>query len=85
MEISLMVSQCICELSKLYEKQIVLEKKKASQDLKELQKQQREMSERLESVKAENQELKGNCDKVDDGRIGELEAEVAKMEAEKAS
>lgn len=30
MEIGLMVSQCICELSKLYEKQIVMEKRKAS-------------------------------------------------------
>lgn len=33
-EVSLLVSQIVCEFSKLYENQIVLEKKKASQDYK---------------------------------------------------
>ena len=33
-EINLLVSQIVCEISKLYEKQIVLEKQKASQDFK---------------------------------------------------
>ena len=33
-EVSLLVSQIVCEFSKLYENQIVLEKKKASQDFK---------------------------------------------------
>lgn len=33
-EINLLISQIVCEVSKLYEKQIVLEKQKASQDFK---------------------------------------------------
>ena len=33
-EINLLISQIVCEISKLYEKQIVLEKQKASQDFK---------------------------------------------------
>ena len=34
MEVKLLISQIICEISRLYEKQIVLEKQKSSQDFK---------------------------------------------------
>lgn len=37
LEINLLISQIVCEVSKLYEKQIVLEKKKASEDFKKCQ------------------------------------------------
>ena len=67
-----MVSQCICELSKLYEKQIVLEKRKASQDSKELQNQLQQMKQKLQAVSTENQDLKGSYDKVDQEKIEEM-------------
>ena len=56
-EVSLLVSQIVCEISKLYENQIVLEKKKASQDYKKYSDKCEKQKNEIKSLQDEKQRV----------------------------